>query len=80
MHTLCYKPPYLWFSNASVTLFTRLRFLPKVYTKANVPQPIFVPAMHNQTDVALHKLCVCRALNEYVGCTSDFRHDGTVGL
>ena len=80
MHALCYKSPYLRFSSAGVTLFMRLGFLPKVYTNANVSRPIFVPGMHNQTDVAVLKLCVRRALNEYVRCTSDFRHDGTVQL
>ena len=58
----------------------RLGFLPKFYTKKNVSRPIFVPAMHNQTDVALCKLCVCRALSEYVRCTCDFRHDCTAQL
>ena len=77
MHALCYKTPYLQFSNAGVTLFMRLRFLPKIYTKSNVSWPIFKPAMHNLTDVALHKLCVHRALREYMRCISDFRHDGT---
>ena len=33
MHTSCYKPSYLWFSNAGLTLFIRLGFLPKVYTR-----------------------------------------------
>ena len=36
--------------------------------------------MHNQTDVALHKLCVHRTLNEYMRHTSDFRHVGTAQL
>ena len=80
MHALCYKSLYLQFSNAGVTLITRLGFLPKVFTKANASWPIVVPAMHNQTDVALHKFCVHRAHNEYAGCTSDFRHDCTAQL
>ena len=62
------------FVNAGLTLF------PKVCNKANISRPIFVPVMYNQTDVALCKLCFCRALKEYVRCTSDFRHDGTAQL
>ena len=80
MHAFCCKPLYIWFANAGVTLFTRLGFLPKVCNKANVSLPIFVPAMHNQIDVALCKLCVHRVLNEYVRHTSNFRHDGTAQL
>ena len=53
MHTLCYKPPYIWFSTAGVTLFSRLQFLPKVYTKVNMSRPIFAQAMHKQTNGAL---------------------------
>ena len=45
--------PYLRFFNAGVTLFTNLSFLPKVATKENASHPIFVPAMHKQTDRAL---------------------------
>ena len=48
MHTLCCKPPYIWFSPAGVTLFTSLEFLPKVSTKANVDCAIYVPAMQTQ--------------------------------
>ena len=45
-------------------------------------QPIYVPAMHNPTDGALCKLCVHRALNEYVRCSSNYRQDidGTAQL
>ena len=58
MQALCCKQPYiiLWFSSTGVTLFMKLAFLPKVYTKANASQPIYVPAMHNPTDGALCKL------------------------
>ena len=56
MHTLCCKPLYIQLSSTGVTLFTRLEFLPKVYTKANVSRPIFVPAMRNQTDGTRLKL------------------------
>ena len=35
MHMLSCNAPYLRFSNAGVTLFTRLSFLPKVATKEN---------------------------------------------
>ena len=52
--------------SAGVTLFTNIEFLPKVYTKANASRPIYVPAMHNPTDGILRKLCILRALNEYV--------------
>ena len=74
---LTWKTDGVRFSSTGVTLFTRLEFLPKVYTKTNMSRPIFVPAMRNQTDSALRKLCVHRALNEYVRCSSDFRQDGT---
>ena len=80
MHALCCKPPYIWFSSASVTLFMNIAFLPKVYTKAKVAWPIYVPAMRNSTDGALCKLCVYRALNEYVRRSGNYRQDGTVEL
>ena len=59
-----------------MTLFTRLSFLPKVPTKANTSHPIFVPAMHNRTDRALHRLCVRHALNEYLRRTVDVKQQG----
>ena len=81
MHALCYKPPYIRFSSAGDTLFMRLEFLgTKVCTKANVSPPIFVLAMRNLTNGALRRLCVCRALNEYVRRSSDFRQDSTAQL
>ena len=49
MHVLCYKLPYLMFSNTGVTLYTRLGFLPKIYGH-HVKTHLMVPAMHNQTD------------------------------
>ena len=61
-------------------LFTRLSFLLKVATKANMSRPIFVPAMHSQTDRALHRLCVRRALNEYLWRTSDVRQQSATQL
>ena len=36
-----------------------------------------MPAMHNHPNKTLHKLCVCRALNEYVRHTGNFRQEGT---
>ena len=36
--------------------------------------------MRNQTDGTLCKLCVYRALNEYVRRSIDLRQDGTVQL
>ena len=80
MHALCCKPAYIRFSSAGVTLFTNLEFLLKVYTKANATWPIYVPVMHNPTDGALRKLCVCRALGEYVRCSSSYRQDSTAQL
>ena len=62
------------------SLFTRLSFLPKVATKANTSHPIFVPAMHSQTDRALCRLCVRCALNEYLRRTSDVRPQRTTQL
>ena len=50
-------------------LFTRLGFFPKVYTRASVSWPIFVPAIHNQTDRALRRLCV-----------KEYRQNGTAQL
>ena len=47
MHVLRCKPPYIRFSYAGVTLFTRLSFLTKVATKVDTFRPIFVPSMHN---------------------------------
>jgi len=80
MHALCCKPPYIRFSSAGVTLFTNLEFLPKVYTKANASRPIHVPAMRNPRDGALRKLCVRRALNEYVRRSGTYRLDGATQL
>ena len=74
MHALGCKQPYIRFSSAGVTLFTNLEFLPKVYTKANACQPIYVPAMRNPTDGALRKLCVRRALS--VSQSVSVRHSG----
>ena len=48
-------------------------FLPKVYTKASVSRPIFVPAMHSHTAVSLHKLGVRGALNTYMHRTTEVR-------
>ena len=53
--------------------FTKLEFLPKVFTKANMSWPICVPAMRNKTDGTLCKLCVHRALNTYMRCYGDYR-------
>ena len=80
MQALCCKEPYIRFSSTGVTLFTNLEFLPKVYTKANMLRPIFVPAMHNPTDGTLHRLCVRRALNEYVRCSGNYMQDITAQL
>ena len=80
MHALCCNPPYIWFSSASVTLFTNIAFLPKVNTKANAAWPIYVPAMSNPTDGALRKLCVYRALNEYMRRSSNYGQEGTAQL
>ena len=67
MHALRCKALYIRFSNAGVTLFTKLGFHPKVATKANTSRPICVPVKHNQKDRILH------ALNEYLWRTSDVR-------
>ena len=67
-------------SSVGVTLLTNLEFLPKVYTKANASQPIYVPAMRNPTDGTLRKFCVRRALNEYVRCSNNYRQDITAQL
>ena len=48
LHALCCRILYIWFTSAGVTRFTNLQFLLKVYTKANVSQPIYVPAMCNR--------------------------------
>ena len=80
MHTLSCRTPYIRFSNAGVTLFTSLSFLPKVATKSNTSCPIFVPAIHGQQDRALRRLCVRCALNEYLQRTSDVRQQGTTQL
>ena len=61
-------------------LFIRLSFLPKVATKENASHPIFVPAMHNQEDRALHRLCVRRALSEYLQISSGVRQQGATQL
>ena len=47
---------------------------------AAVDGQIYVPAMCNTTDGALHKLSVHRELNEYVRCSSDYRQDRTAHL
>ena len=80
LHTLCCQQPYILFSNAGVTLFTKLEFLPKVYTKANVSRPIYMAAMRNPTDDALCKLCFRRALSEYVRCSNNYRQECTAQL
>ena len=41
----------------SVEKIDRLEFLPKVSTKANASHPNYVPAIYNQTDRALRRLC-----------------------
>ena len=78
MHALCCREPYIQFSSTGVTLFTNIEFLPKVYTKANVLQSIFVPAMRNPTDGTLRRLH--RTLNEYVRHSGNYRQDGTAQL
>ena len=80
MYALICKAPYLGFSNIGVPLFTRLGFLFKVATKANASRPNFVPAMHNQKDRALRRICVRCAQNKYLQRTSDIRHHGTTHL
>ena len=66
MHALSCKAPYIRFSNSGVTLLTTLIFLPKLTTNENAFHPISVPAMHNQKDRALDRLCVKHALNKYL--------------
>ena len=68
------------FPSTGVTLFMNIEFLPKVYNKANAFQPIYVPVMRNPTDGTLQKLCVHRALNEYVLRSGNYRLDGTAQL
>ena len=80
MHALSCKPPDIRFSSTGVTLFMNIESLQKVYTKANASRPIYVPAVLNPTDGALRKLCVPRALNEYVRCSGSYRLDGTAQL
>ena len=77
---LCCKPLYIRFTPAGVILFMRLGFLPKAPTKANTCCVINVPATHNHPDMALHKLCVRRALKEYMRRTGTFRQKGTSQL
>ena len=75
----CKAPaPYLRFSNAGVMLFTRLSFFQKVTTEENTSRPIFVPAMHDQKDRALHRFR--HALNKYLQRTSGVRQQGTSQL
>ena len=71
LHTLICKAPYFTFSNSGVMLFTRLSFLLKVATKENASHPILMPAIHNEKDRALRRLCVKCALNEYLQRTSE---------
>ena len=80
LHALCCRITYIRFSSTGVTLFVKVDFIPKVYTKANVVQPIYVPAMRNQSDLTLRKLCVNRTLDAYVRRSDDYRQDGTTQL
>ena len=80
MHALCCKPLYIQFSNAGVTLFTRLGFIPKVYNKVNMSWPTLCQKCTTRQMWLYHKLCVRGALNEYVRCTSDFGHNGAAQL
>ena len=77
MHDFCFKPPYIRFSGLGVTVFTRLEFLAKVYTKANTS---LCQQCATKQMAPYATPCVCRALNEYVRRSVDFRQDGTAQL
>jgi len=63
----------LQFSSTSVTAHVDPSFLPKVASDWHCTQPLELPAMHEETDVELRKLCVRATLNAYLNATQAMR-------
>ena len=64
---------HLNFGSTMVTGFTALDFRPKVDSHWHLNQPIKLTAMYLEKDHALHKVCVCHALNAYLAAMKHLR-------
>ena len=79
MHALCYKPPYICFSNVSVMLFVKLcsllnwGFSLRSSRKPIRPGPSLCHLCTIKTDVVLCNLCVRQALNVYLHRTTNVK-------
>lgn len=80
IHALRVDPPYLAFSNTTVTLFTDIGFMPKVTSRFHAATPIELPALHDEVDGSLRLLCVRRALKYYVERARAYRQPGETQL
>jgi len=80
LHALCHSSPYLQFQANEVTLFTNIKFIPKVNKQFHVMAPINLPALHNDSDPSIHLLCVRRALKLYVDRVKHHRQADTKQL
>ena len=76
IHALVAEPACLSFGSTSVIAIPRTTFRPKVESKWHCNLPIVLPAMDKDTDPALHKLCVRRALKFYLEATKKLRTTG----
>jgi len=75
LHALCHSSPYLQFQANAVTLFTNIKFTPKVNKQYHALAPINLPVLKDDSDPSLRLLCVCRALRIYLNRVEHHRQE-----